>query len=452
MPYDIMFIIKSIQMESLMGILIKDVLTAIEKSRKFSIAKKDIYIQDDLIVGIDNMPQNFVTEKIIDGKDKLAIPGLINCHTHAYMSVFRNLADDLSFNDWLFKNIMPLEDNLTGSDAYWGSTLSIIEMIKSGTTCFTDMHMHINETTSAVDDTGIRAVITRGLSGDLKDGGGIRRFNEALDEINNYKDHNRISFMFGPHAPYTCDKDFLTFITQKAKEHNIGINIHVSESENEIFEMKRDRGCTPVEYLNNIGLFDVPVIAAHCVQLTESDIDILSSKNVNVAINPKSNMKLGNGFAPVSQMLDRGVNICIGTDGAASNNSLSLFSEMNAAALIYKGSNRNAQAVDAESVLKFATSNAAKALQLGDMIGSIQVNKKADLALLDLKAPQFQPKRSLISALSYSANGSEVDTVIIDGKIIMEKRELKTIDEEKVYYNIRKICERLDISGGERYE
>lgn len=435
-----------------MKILIKGILTIIHNNENFFVSKKNIYIKDDLIIGVTRVPEDFHPDKIIDGKDKLLIPGLINCHTHAYMSIFRNLADDLSFNDWLFKNVMPLEDKLTDEDAYWGANLSIIEMLKSGTTCFTDMHMHINQTTKAVDESGIRAVITRGLSGDLNDGGGLRRINEAKQEMDNYKGHERISFMLGPHAPYTCDEEYLSFIVSTAKENNFGINIHVSESENEIAEMKKARGCTPVEFLNNIGLFDVPVVAAHCVQITDSDMDILAKKNVNVAINPKSNMKLGNGFAPISKMLEKGINICIGTDGAASNNSLNLFSEMNAAALIYKGSERNAQAVSAAQVFNFATVNAAKALGFTDKIGTIEENKKADLVILDLKHPQLNPRRNLVSALSYSANGQEVDTVIVEGKILMENRELKTIDEEKVYYNIAKICDKLGVSGGEKYE
>lgn len=433
-----------------MKILIKDILTIIHTNGKYSVDKKNIYIEEDLITGIDKMPENFIPDKVIEGKDKLLIPGLINSHTHAYMPIFRNLADDLSFNDWLFKNIMPLEDKLISEDAYWGSSLSIMEMIKTGTTCFTDMHMHINETTKAVGESGIRAVISRGLSGTTEDEGGIRRLTEAIDEMNSAMGQDRITFMFGPHAPYSCNDKYLEMIIEKAKQYKIGINIHLSESANEILEMKRDKNCTPVEYLDKLGLFNVPTLAAHCVQLTDDDISILARNNVNVVINPKSNMKLGNGFAPVPQMLEAGINICIGTDGAASNNSQNLFSEMNSASLIYKGMAKDAQVVSATEVFSFATRNAAKALNLNT--GSIEVNKKADLTILNLNEPQFNPRRNLISALSYSATGTEVETVIINGKIVMEHKELKTIDEEKVYYNINKICNRLGISGGKNHE
>lgn len=432
-------------------ILIKDILTIIQTSENYSVDRRNIYIVEDIIAGIDKEPKNFIADKVIDGKDKLLIPGLMNCHTHAYMSVFRNLADDLSFGDWLFKNIMPLEDKLIGSDAYWGANLSIIEMIKTGTTCFTDMHMHIHETVRAVEETGIRAVITRGLAGEDHGEGGIRRLNEAIEEMDSFKGHDRISFMFGPHAPYSCNAGYLSLIIEKAREYGIGINIHVSESEHEILEMKEKNGCTPVEYLERIGLFQVPTVAAHCVQLTDSDMDILAKRKVNVAINPKSNMKLGNGFARVPRMLEKGINVCIGTDGAASNNSLNLFSEMNAAALVYKGSGKDAQAVNALQVFQFATKNAAKALNL-ENTGAIEINKKADLAILNLNVPGFKPRRNLLSALSYSVNGSEVETVIINGKIVMENRELKTIDEERVTYNLQKTCDRLGINGGTLYE
>lgn len=435
-----------------MKILIKDILTIIQTAGIYSVQKKNVYIEEDMIAGIDTAPEGFIADKVIEGKDRLLIPGLINSHTHAYMSVFRNLADDLSFDDWLFKNVMPLEDKLTPKDAYLGASLSIMEMIKTGTTCFTDMHMHIHETVKAVEESGIRAVITRGLSGSGDDEGGSRRLGEAIEEMETYKGHERITFMFGPHAPYTCDAAYLSKVMEKARQYGVGINIHLSESENEIREMMKQNGCTPVEHLERLGLFDIPTVAAHCVQITENDMDILAAKHVSAAINPKSNMKLGNGFAPVPRMLEKGINICIGTDGAASNNSLNLFSEMNIAALVYKGDRRDAQAVSAAQVFGFATAGGAEALGLGEKLGAVEINKKADLVIMNLQEPQMNPRHHLVSALSYSANGSEVETVIINGNIVMENKELKTIDEEKIYFEVRKICERLGINGGNLYE
>ena len=421
-----------------MGIKIEDIKTVEGK-------EITLYIENNIIKSIDKKPENFKPEKIFNGKNKLLIPGLINTHTHAYMSLFRNVADDLSFEDWLFKNIEPLEEKLVPKDAYYGALLSIIEMIKTGTTCFLDMQMHINQTTQAVMDSGIRGVITRGLAGSGEDEGGKRRLKEAKEEMENFKGYELLSFMYGPHAPYSCDDIYLKNVIEKAKEDNIGINIHLAESKFEIMQIKEKYGVTPIELADKIGIFDGHTVAAHCVNLTENDIEILKRKNVNVAINPKSNMKLGNGFAPAYEMLKQGVNISIGTDGAASNNSLNLFSEMNAAALIYKGNLENSQVVSAEDIYGFVTKNGAKAVGLEGQIGEIKENMKADLCIIDTNTPAFRPKNNMISALSYSASGYEVETVIVNGKILMENKELKTIDEEKLYYNVEKICEKIGI-------
>lgn len=428
-----------------MGIFIKNILTVLPSNSGFNINNANIYIEKDAIAGVNSEPQGFVVDKVIDGNNKLLMPGLINAHTHSYMSLFRNYADDLLFDDWLFKNILPLEDKLKSEDAYWGSMLGIIEMIKTGTTCFTDMYMFINETARAVDESGIRAVLSRGLVGAGNNDDGKRRLNEAKEEISiwNAKKNDRISFMLAPHAPYTCDPDYLKIVLNDARNLEIGLNIHLSESRNEFNQIKKQYNSTPVELLNALGLFEVNTLAAHCVYLTDSDIDILARNNVNVVTNPVSNLKLGNGSAPIQRMLEKNINICIGTDGAASNNSLNIFKELSFVTLIHKGINEDAQAISASEGFRFATTNAAKALGLNDKIGEIKVGMKADLVILDIDRPQFYPRNNLMSALAYSTNGSEVETVLVNGKIIMEKNEIKTIDTEKVYYNVEKISERL---------
>ena len=422
----------------MMNILIKDIMT-------LEGIKKNVYIVDDIIAAIDFEPENFVAGKVISGDGKLLIPGLINTHTHSYMSLFRNVADDLSFEDWLFKNIEPLEERLVPEDAYFGAMLSMIEMIKTGTTCFLDMQMHIHQTSKAADESGMRAVITRGLVGTGDDEGGSRRIKEAREEMEAFKNNDRISFMYGPHAPYSCDLEYLSKVANLAAKDNLGINIHLAESKFESFQMQEKYGCTPIEMANKSGVFDVPCVAAHCVNLTDSDIQILKEKHVNVAINPKSNMKLGNGFARVKEMLDAGVNLTIGTDGAASNNSLNLFSEMNATALIYKGNLQDPQAVSAKDIFDFVTINAAKAVGMENQIGIIKEGAKADLCIINTNTPAFRPKNNMLSALSYSASGYEVETVIANGKVLMENKILTTIDEEKIYYEIEKICERIGI-------
>lgn len=428
-----------------MNLLLKDIMALVRGNKGYVIQKTNIVVQEDKIISMDVIPEGFVAEKVIDGKQKLAIPGLINCHTHSYMSLFRNCADDLAFSDWLFSNILPLEDKLLSEDAYWGANLAILEMIKSGTTCFSDMQMHIHETTRAVEESGIRAVISRGLVGNGLDEGGQKRFREAKEEMEKWSQVGRLSFMLGPHAPYTCDKEYLRFVVERAKEQKLAIHIHLSESLNEVKEMQEQHHCSPIEFAEDAGLFEVPVLAAHCVHLSEKDINILKTNKVSVVTNPASNMKLGNGFANLASLHAAGVNLCIGTDGAASNNSLNLFHEMNLLTLIHKGVTQDAQAIGAQTCLQFATENAAKAILLEDEIGSLTVGKKADIVILDLDRPQMMPQNNLVSSLCYSANGSEVETVIIDGKLVLEQGKMLYLDEERISFEVNRISKRLGI-------
>ncbi len=434
-----------------MGILIQDAYAILPDGTKDRVKKANIYIENDKIAGIDDLsssdkntpPAGFSADKVIDGKDRLVIPGLVNCHTHSYMAFMRNVADDLSFMDWLFGRIDPIEQKMTDEDAYWGAMLAIIEMMKSGTTCFNDMQMNIHQTTRAVKESGMRAVICRGLVGSGDDEGGRMRINQTLEEKEAFADCDRLTFRFGPHAPYTCDEDYLKIIEAKARELNMGIHIHLSESLSEISQIKEKYGVSPIELADRCGLFDLPCIAAHCVQVDDNDIAIMARKNVSVVTNPASNMKLGNGFAPIQKMLDAGINVCLGTDGAASNNSLNMFHELSLLTLIHKGTGKTPQCVSAEEGFRIATLNGAKALGMEDTIGSIETGKKADLAILDLKNPSLQPINNLLSGLCYSANGSEVDTVIINGRITMEGRRILTMDEELVYNKVNETVARI---------
>ncbi len=432
-----------------MGIVIKNTLAILPDGAEDIIRETSIYIEGDRIVSIGDKPAGFSGDKIIDGKDKLVIPGLVNCHTHSYMSFMRNVADDLSFMDWLFGTIDPIEQQMTDEDTYWGANLAIIEMMKSGTTCFNDMQMNIHQTTRAVKESGMRAVICRGLVGSGSDEAGQMRLRQAYEERDAAKDCDRLTFLLGPHAPYTCDDEFLKIVASEAKKEHMGIHMHLSESVSEIEQIKEKYGCTPIELAERCGIFDVPAIAAHCVQVTDEDIEILKNKNVSVVTNPASNMKLGNGFAPIGKMLEKGVNVCLGTDGAASNNCLNMFHELSLLTLIHKGTGKTPQCVSAREGFRIATINGAKALGLESQIGSIEVGKKADLAILDLNTPSLTPRNNLIAALSYSANGSEVETVIINGQITMENRKLLTVDEQLVYGKIHEIIVRMGLDKKE---
>lgn len=388
--------------------------------------------------------------EVIDAAGKLVMPGLINAHTHAYMTIHRNYADDLAFFEWLEK-VQQVEDGMTEEDIYWTTMLGIIEMLRSGTTCFVDMTIKsakaesgpMSAAAGAVRDSGFRAVISRGLAGVSDSEESLRKFGEAVREMEMFRDEPRLQFMHGPHAPYSCMADYLRKLTQSCRERGIGQTIHLSESQAEMDGIAKEHGTTPIQYVDGEGEFEVPVIVAHAVYATDEDIRIMAEKKVSVAICPKSNMKLGNGFAPVKQMLDAGINVCIGTDGCGSNNSLNLFQEMNAAALVYKGANRMAQCVDAADVLTMATVNGAKAIGREGELGEIREGAIADLVLIGLNTAQFMPANNIVSGLVYSATGAEAETVIVDGRVLMKQRALTTIDEEKVYDEVRKIAERL---------
>lgn len=434
-----------------MKIIIKNILAILPDSENVDQAvKATLYIKDDKIVGIDKLDgkteapfADTEADKVIDGKDKMVIPGMVNAHTHSYMAFMRNAADDLSFGDWLFGRVSKFEDNMTDEDAYWGAKLAMVEMIKCGTTCFNDMQMNIHQTTRAVKESGMRAVISRGLVGNGNDEAGAMRLRQAYEERDAAKDCDRLSFFLGPHAPYTCDEAFLNIVSEEAKKNDMGVHIHLSESVTEIENCQKQYGCSPIELARRSGIFNGRCIAAHCVQVDDADMDIMKEYNVSVVTNPASNMKLGNGFAPVSRMLEKGINVCLGTDGAASNNSLNLIHELSLLTLIHKGVAKESQCVSAQEGFRIATLNGAKALGMEDKIGSIEVGKKADLAILDLNQASLRPLNNPISALSYSANGSEVETVIIDGQMVMENRKILTLDEEAIYKKCEEIAERI---------
>ena len=336
-----------------------------------------------------------------------------------------------------------MEDRLTGDDIYWGTMLAITEMIKSGTTTFTDMYFHMDRVAEAVEESGIRAVLSRGMIG-------IGPENQlALEQSRQFIQdwqggaQGRITVMLGPHAPYTCPPDYLKQVLSLAQETGVGINIHVAETLDEMDTIKGDYGMSPVALLEKTGVFEVPVLAAHCVHVNDEDIAILKEYGVGVAHNPESNMKLASGIAPVPRMLEEGIAVGLGTDGASSNNDLDMLQETRTCALLHKVNSMNPTVLPAEQVLSMATSLGAKALHLEDQIGCLEPGYKADMILINLDQPHMTPRYDLIANLVYAGKASDVDTVIIDGNIVMENRQLVTIDEKKVLHQCREIARRL---------
>jgi len=421
-----------------MNILIKDILALLPDGVKTC----SVYVSNGVIKSVTTEPEDFITDKTIFGTGKMLIPGLINSHTHATMTILRNCADDLLFNEWLFERIMPLEDKLTEEDNYWGTSLAIMEMLRTGTTSFIDMYYYLDALVRAVDDSGIRAVLSRGLMDAGDPAAGDMRLREALDAYERHNGHERISFMLAPHAPYTCDEGYQRVVAQEAKRLNLPIHTHVSEGLVEQATIKEKYGCTPTELLDRNGLIHDRTVAAHCVHLSSSDLDVMAERGVTVVTNPVSNLKLANGVAPVPKMLKAGINVALGTDGAASNNTLNMFREMTMLSIIHKGVNHDALAITAHEGFSIATIGGAKAMGRNDL-GEIKPGNIADLVIIDLDCPNMQPVNNPFSALAYSTNGSEVETVMVAGKILMENREFLTIDSERVYHEVSKICDRI---------
>ncbi|MFN4132937.1 MAG: amidohydrolase family protein [Candidatus Hadarchaeales archaeon] len=384
-------------------------------------------------------------DTVIDASGKVILPGLVNAHTHLPMTLLRGVADDMTLKPWLTEKIWPLERHLTPERVYIGGLLGCLEMIKSGTTCFADQYFYMEEVARAVEESGIRGVLSYGI---IELGDSTRRkteinAGERLVKNCHGKAGGRVLTMFGPHAPYTCSKECLLEVKELAKKYEVGIHIHVSESDEDINDTIAFQGERPIRFLEKIGFFGPEVLAAHCVKVLPDEMEILAKNGVKVAHNPVSNMKLASGIAPVTEFLKKNIVVGIGTDGCASNNNLDMFEEMKICALVHKIRESNPTVAPAPEVLKMATVGGAKALRLEGDIGSIDVGKKADIILINLKKPHLTPAHNIISDLVYSAHGDDVDTVIVDGRIIMKERKVLTLDEEEVLQKAQKAAEEM---------
>lgn len=394
------------------------------------IEKLDVLIENDEIEDL-LLPEN--TEEIeeedveeYDLSGKLIIPGFINMHTHSAMSYFRGVADDSSFEEWLFKEMLPREDFLRSEMAYYGAVISILEMISSGITTFVDMYMFTDEIAKAAYDLGMRAYISRGLSFDNEEGWN-QRVKENVSTYEKFNGlENRIYIGFGPHAPYSVSFDKLKEIAKIAENYNTHIQIHLLESKNE----KNQYSLSDIE---NTGLFEVPTIAAHCVYVDNEDIKVLSKNDVTVVYNPTSNMKLGNGIAPIVDIIDENVNVTFGTDGCASNNSLNFFNEMKVGSILQKYK-YGPDKLTIKQILRMSWENGGFAL--GERLGRLEPTFKADLVVLDINTPEFCPKdlKRMKSNIVFSANPRNVFGTMVAGKwLYFDKKFVNLLDEGEIY-------------------
>jgi 5-methylthioadenosine/S-adenosylhomocysteine deaminase len=399
----------------------------------------DVLIEGKYIKKIARRIDNS-TGEILDIKGLFLMPGFINTHNHAAMTLFRGYADDVRLMEWLNKRIWPVEAKFTPRDVYWGTLLAICEMIKSGTTTFADMYFHMDAVAKAVTESGMRASLCIGMTSDNNenDEKKLRASHEFIKKYHNSSD-DRITCMYGPHAPFTCSPKFLGKTLLLAQEDGIPIHIHLAETAEEVKIITAKYGKSPTKYLYDLGFLEHHLLLAHSVNLTVDDVCILRNLKGGVSFNPVSNMKLGCGVAPIIEMLRKGLNVSMGTDGAGSATTLDMFDEMKAGGWMLKNDFFDPSIITSMVLLKMATEKGAKTLNL-KKLGRIKEGYLADLICLDLNSSKYAPlNTNLCSLLAYTANGSCVEHSIINGKIVMKHRELTMIDEKTVLKQIEAI-------------
>ncbi|MCK5332736.1 amidohydrolase [Candidatus Parcubacteria bacterium] len=397
----------------------------------------------------EDLKSKYNAKKEINADHGLIMPGLVNTHTHLAMSIFRGLADDLPLDKWLNEHIFPAEENFIDKDsAYWGSLLSCAELILSGTTTFCNMYFLEKETGYAAEKAGMRGVIGEGIVSEFGDEDEIfsNKMELTAELLDKFENSSLVTIAIEPHSCYTCSQEILIKSKRFAKENNLLFVTHLSETKKEIEESKKKYGTSPVEYLDKIGVLDEKTLVAHCVWLADNDIEILKNRNVKISHCPNSNMKLASGIAPIGKLLENQITVSLGSDGSASNNNLDLFSEMSSATKLAKVATLDPEILTAKETVRMATINGAKALGMEKEIGSIEIGKKADIIILDFNKPHLVPVYDYYSNLVYAASGSDVQTCIIDGKIIMEDRNIISFNISETMQKVQEISNEIKAS------
>ena len=406
-----------------------------------------VVVSDGKIVAVGGpeLTTKYQAKKVLDVKGDIVMPGLINTHTHGSMTVFRSLGDDVP--DRLHRYIFPLENKLVSRDMVrTGANLANIEMIKGGVTTYADMYYFEDEVAKTVDKAGLRAVLGETIINfPVADAQtpeeGIAY---AVRFINKYKDHPRITPAFAPHAPYTNTTENLQKIAALSEELNVPVMIHLAETDREKEEIaKRTGGKSPVQYMADIGVLNNRLLAAHVIMADDNDLNLLKKYDVGVAHNISANTKSAKGVAPVTQMLEKGIRTGLGTDGPMSSNTLTTMNELGLVGKIHKLETKNRAAMPPLTVVEMATMGSARALHMDDKIGSLETGKLADIIVVDTKAPNMVPVYSPYAALVYGANGANVRHTIVDGVILMEDRQLLTVDENEIIQDAQRFAEKV---------
>jgi 5-methylthioadenosine/S-adenosylhomocysteine deaminase len=385
-----------------------------------------------LFVHVGEVPETFTPDRIIDGKGMLALPGLVNSHTHVSMSLLRNMADDMELMDWLQNRIWPVEGKMGPEDIYIGALLSMIELIHSGVTAFADMYFSMDQVIRAATEAGLRINAGVGLTGTRESSREkLKAFRSFYREYHQGPEGS-VMVDLAPHAPYTCDRGCLEAAAETAAELGCGIHIHLSETSGEVKECRKQHGVSPIVLADRAGLFSQRTIAAHCVHVDDEDMELLAQKRVNVVHNPTSNLKLASGFAPLARMAEKGVPLSIGTDGPSSNNNQNMLEEIHIAAILAKAVAGNPVVLPAARILDFATRGGSAALGLAPGAGKLEKGAPADMILIKTGGAHLTPLNNPASALVYGASSSDVDTLVCRGEVLMTNGLIETIDEERV--------------------
>ncbi|MHB8137643.1 MAG: amidohydrolase [Smithellaceae bacterium] len=405
-----------------------------------------IAINASAIIGIgkkEDILHKYTANKVINADGCLTMPGFVNTHTHAAMTCFRGIADDLELMDWLNNYIFPAEaHNVNEHLAYWGSQLACAEMIKSGTTTFCDMYIFEEETAQAAKKAGMRCCVGEVLfdfpSPSCKTPEDGLAYTRRLAE--KWQNDPLVNIIVEPHALYTCSPDLLRKAKIIADEYNLMLGIHLLENKSELEQLQNKFGKSAVSFLEDIGYLNDKLLAFHCVCLSPEEMKLFAKHGCKVSHNPASNMKLASGIAPIPDMLKAGITVGLGTDGCASNNTLDMIKEMSMAAKLHKVARLDPTVMNAQTAVRMSTINGAKALRMDHLVGSLEIGKKADIIIIGMNKPHLTPIYSEYSHLVYAVGGADVDGVIINGKVVMEDRRLLTIHESDVMNEVREIA------------
>ena len=380
---------------------------------------------------------------VIDASRYLVTPGFVNAHGHLAMTLLRGLADEVSLDVWLHDYMFPREALMNGDDIYYGSLLALAEGIMSGTTTFAEMYFLEDDVARAVDESGVRANLSTGTASLDNERGKLEKSEEFVVRWNNKAD-GRIRTSFGPHAPYTASPEFIRENFERARDLGVIVQFHLHETAKEIEEFTAAYGTSPISYYADQGYFKNPprLLAAHCVHMTAHDTEILRDAGASIVLNAQSNLKLGSGIADYRLLLGSGVNLCVGTDGAASNDNLDMLEELRVLGLLMKGSTMDASGISNASLLAMATANGGRALGFDD-VGTLSEGAAADLVFWDLEDESFCPRNNVVSHLLWSANSRAVDSVMVAGSWVMEHRQLLGIDIDKVRFEVARRARRL---------